>query len=832
MNVQTDSPRPCATAHGTWGVLFDGIPILIHQINPMYDTRRLFFGLLLGLFLVRGLPARAELASSTVVISEIAWAGSARSTADEWIELANVGSSSIDIGGWFLTGVGSNDAAIVLAEGTTIAPGGVLIIANYALGNEKTTLAVSPHLVTTAISIPNTKLDVVLAMPDGLVVDEIHDAGSPDFGDSTAFATMERSISDRSWSTASISVNLLDSQFGSPGVVQTVVVDVVNPSSTEDGIEPAADAPPDNTPLEATPAVNDDPLATADPIVDEPTPLDTTVPDAIVEEIPAEIVPDVSIDEAIVNESDVTVVADEIAAEAVADPVAEPIVEPAVEPTLEQPPDTAIEATAPVIDAPTEEPMAAEEPEPAVYAIDLPVDETPAATTAAPSVPAVEEPMCTLGTGDVRINEIMSSPASGATEWIELYNPTSAEIRLNGCALVDASGARTAIEGGVAPNAFALVSSPKGKLNNNGDTVTFLNTNGSAIDIVAYGVPQLAAPKRNQSIGVDADGVWRATGQPTPEAANAFAEVATPLPISPIVYEPATPSVAPASETVTPNDSATYRKADGTMAASAAATADRIGYVAAPTSVIASTTSKSVSTKRSTGSAAPRRVSAEAVAELADGDVVIVSGTLVALPGTFGNQIAYLNGLELYFHDAAWPALAVGDTLNIRGAVSTAHGNRRVKIASADDIDVIGSSEVVAQSLTNTPDEAVLHGTLVKLGGTADGRDGNTLLVIVGSSSMRIGIQNGGAIPPGAAGVTVTGVLRRDNGSVSIDLRSAADIVFDETMPSAAATVASGGKTPWGGIALVAGTLGLLGTSFMLAKRKLTYSSPLISTTV
>ena len=85
-------------------------------------------------------PRITAAATPTVILSEIAWAGSAASTADEWIELANIGEAPAILGGWQLTGVGTGGATIFLPEGTTINPASTYLISNYALGDEKTTL--------------------------------------------------------------------------------------------------------------------------------------------------------------------------------------------------------------------------------------------------------------------------------------------------------------------------------------------------------------------------------------------------------------------------------------------------------------------------------------------------------------------------------------------------------------------------------------------------------------------------------------------------------------------------------------------------------------------
>ena len=70
----------------------------------------------------------------TLVINEIAWAGSAASTADEWIELVNVSDELIDLVGWTLVfadtviHLGELDGATREIRQITVGPGGFLLL--------------------------------------------------------------------------------------------------------------------------------------------------------------------------------------------------------------------------------------------------------------------------------------------------------------------------------------------------------------------------------------------------------------------------------------------------------------------------------------------------------------------------------------------------------------------------------------------------------------------------------------------------------------------------------------------------------------------------------
>lgn len=92
--------------------------------------------------------------------------------------------------------------------------------------------------------------------------------------------------------------------------------------------------------------------------------------------------------------------------------------------------------------------------------------------------------------GSVLINELVSNPGDGDTEWVELYNPTTEKKDLTGWYLMEGSGAKTSISGelgGYAADKFFAIASPKGSLNNTGDIITLYDPNGHTIDQVSYG---------------------------------------------------------------------------------------------------------------------------------------------------------------------------------------------------------------------------------------------------------------------------------------------------------------------------------------------------------
>lgn len=130
------------------------------------------------------LAAYAEEVSS-VVINEIAWAGSADGSNDEWIELYNVTNSPVDLSGWYIE---DDVEAVYMIESGTVPAHGYFLI-------EDTQEAVSTYQaqVVTGLSLANAGDSLVLKNKTGVVVDSVNSSGGAWFaGNSTSKASMER----------------------------------------------------------------------------------------------------------------------------------------------------------------------------------------------------------------------------------------------------------------------------------------------------------------------------------------------------------------------------------------------------------------------------------------------------------------------------------------------------------------------------------------------------------------------------------------------------------------------------------------------------------------
>ncbi|HEY69654.1 MAG TPA: lamin tail domain-containing protein [Anaerolineae bacterium] len=121
----------------------------------------------------------------SILINEVAWAGTIASPNDEWIELYNPGSAAIDLGGWLLEDGG--DIKIALTK--TIAPRSYFLLER----TDQTTVSDrSADLIYTG-AMNNGGETLWLRDPSGSLIDSANAAGGAwPAGDSGSRASMER----------------------------------------------------------------------------------------------------------------------------------------------------------------------------------------------------------------------------------------------------------------------------------------------------------------------------------------------------------------------------------------------------------------------------------------------------------------------------------------------------------------------------------------------------------------------------------------------------------------------------------------------------------------
>lgn len=123
--------------------------------------------------------------SGSVVINEIAWAGSVDNSNDEWIELYNTTSSAIDLTDWIIEDDYSSSYVI---ESGSISPHGYFLIED----SETSVSNVNADAIV-GLSLANSGDTLILKSSTGDVVDSVNASGGVWYaGDNTSKATMER----------------------------------------------------------------------------------------------------------------------------------------------------------------------------------------------------------------------------------------------------------------------------------------------------------------------------------------------------------------------------------------------------------------------------------------------------------------------------------------------------------------------------------------------------------------------------------------------------------------------------------------------------------------
>lgn len=745
-----------------------GIAILVSAVSP--------------------LSANAQ-GSSGILISEINWAGSEKSQADEWIELVNVTDTRKDISGWLLVGAATGGDAIALPDATILEAGEILLIANYKNGDEKSTLGINPNLVTTSLSLANSSLHVFLTDPHGLVHDSYEDTGTPDFGSSSPITSIERDVVTNTWKNSMSSIGLIvTTQFGTPG---TFIFAEENVASTSVQIEETITAVVLNTESETISETSTQP--------DNP------------QEITTQKTGQETVSVANTNE-EVTENPEEIADQNAQEPVA-----------LATPLNTvSIQESPNVTEVNLDTELIAEM-----------VTNESATIEKLTSGSAVVLERRYAKINDVLFNEVLSAPTTG-DEWVEIYNTTSETFSLDSWTLTDKSGKTTTLSGDIESYGYYLIKNPAGKLNNDGDDLFLKNEYGDLIDKFTYGTEELPAPEKDQSLAYTKNG-WL-TGEPTPEKTN-------PEPVIKQAIEEQASSVEPiyAQEINTHStqmdpDTSSSRLEEQNTATSADAT-DGVRRVIAIAQPLVENVEKTKQTNSDSNESTAKkakaiaRITTSEVVSLNHGDKASVTGLVIMEPMKVAKQVMYLEGLEVYFHDASWPKIPVGSTVTLTGSIDHESINTRIKLASVDDIVIHEDAQDPMSTTVSVADLASIgSGRLVTITGelTLLTKAGFTLKTDGGDIAVNLKAASNITTSKLTTGTTlVTGVLIKNKaGAFEVYPRSSEDLKQDtatKTVPSettlgAIAPTDNGFPTTTAGLSLGAIAVGL--ASYWLLKTK------------
>ena len=123
---------------------------------------------------------------------------------------------------------------------------------------------------------------------------------------------------------------------------------------------------------------------------------------------------------------------------------------------------------------------------------------------------------------DILINEIVSDPADGDTEWIELFNNTNQDIHLDNWYIKEGSDSKTILDGIIEANKYFVIETPKGNLNNSGDEVLLFSSNDKLISDVVYGEWNDGDVSDNAPVASDPFSIARINNRDTQNNLNDF----------------------------------------------------------------------------------------------------------------------------------------------------------------------------------------------------------------------------------------------------------------------------------------------------------------------
>ena len=126
----------------------------------MHSWRLVCRALLISLLTISPINAVIANAAPHLVIGEVAWSGSSAGTSDEWLELWNLDDADLSISGFAL--IGASGQPLIFPADTIVQSRGSFLVSNYSDTDPKSALNAVPQLLTTAVSLSNSSLCIVL----------------------------------------------------------------------------------------------------------------------------------------------------------------------------------------------------------------------------------------------------------------------------------------------------------------------------------------------------------------------------------------------------------------------------------------------------------------------------------------------------------------------------------------------------------------------------------------------------------------------------------------------------------------------------------------------
>lgn len=710
-------------------------------------------------------PAAAEEQLTSVFISEINWAGSVNSQADEWLELFNSTEGEISLAGWTIEGAATGNEILVLPDEAVIGPGTTYLIANYA--DDVSTINTPASFITTALSLSNSQSLLVLRDGSGAEIARVGDGGPPSAGSSGAGGldwTASMFLTATGWQTTEVSegfdVGIV--QFGTPGLHS--FEDEVISEETETETATENETPESESEMMTEGEENQQvPMAHDEQSLSEQ---ETQEEETLLEPVAEELATvDLLLSEIMSAPIDGSEWVEIIAAGSGTMDLTGWFVREGgggqkplagyleagrlviVEFTnrlnntgdlieLINPDGLTVDTISygdwpgAAITAPEKGWTIAKDKEGnwTVTSEPTPTDTNsivkpqivPPAASSSPSSNSDqtknEEKDEELKTMDLRLVEIMANPVGddAAGEYLVIENVGEELADLTDWKIEDAQRSYT-LSGGL-PAGFRLtVPRLKSKLalNNDTDVVSLIAPNGFTVDSYVY-----AKIKEGEKLERTADG-----------------------------WSVASVDHAPQSSDVPSDSSQSETKPSISSAAIISATAEK---------PVVKKTSKASDVKRT------------------------IEEAVIAPPGLFDRRTMYVNGLQIYQNDGDFPELSIGDFIRVTGAIGLAYGEKRLKITDQKAIQILGHQETEPEPV-NWSNLTEQVGRLVRVEGSILEDAGDRLILTQNDEELSVVLKKNVALSSSEIAVgsryAIVGVLTSYNGTIRLLPRSESDII-------------------------------------------------------
>ena len=411
-------------------------------------------------------------------------------------------------------------------------------------------------------------------------------------------------------------------------------------------------------------------------------------------------------------------------------------------------------------------------------AVDESAQTPPATVVMTPPPPTDTVPTIVPATpGDLLINEFVSDPMIGSSEWIELYNTLPIALNLDGWSVQDAAGTSVSVTGTVNAHDYLLVAISRSLLNNGGDVITLLGADGTIIDRVSYGETEMPSSVHGPAVN-DPSSVGRSPEDPvlliemnpTPGAQNVLPQTFEMSTVSAPVIESTT-----TDETEDASTDVSEPATDETENPTYDLTANHDSENCQPTE-----TSASVDSADGTPT---QVVPIGNIRALELGAQLITEGVVSAAPGILGKQVFYLagSGIQVYLHSAEFPELPRGMRVRVTGILSSSAGEARLKLADASDIERLGQEDApLPHDLSLQEISEATEGWLVRVTGTVASKDGNAYVLSNGDNEAKMYLKEStNIVPTFSVGdeLTVVGIVSETSAGYRILPRGNDDIL-------------------------------------------------------